>query len=107
MQAYSSCYIFARSGRRMKDTGSDAATRTSPARRVQSVTHGCADPPGGHLVPHAVAGTCKPPRMGRLSGGAAAATYGRNHEERRWHTMAKRFGRPSLQYRYEHYDPRF
>jgi hypothetical protein len=30
---------------------------------------------------------------------------GRDHNERKGGVMAKRHGRPSAQYRYEHYDP--
>jgi hypothetical protein len=46
--------------------------------------------------------------MGHLPGGAAVSRKpAAISTERRCHVMAKRYGRPSLHYRYEHYDPRF
>jgi len=45
--------------------------------------------------------------MGRLPRGAAVSHIPAAIEQKGGVTVAKRYGRPSLHYRYEHYDPRF
>jgi hypothetical protein len=57
----------------MKDTGPRCsyANITRPTGTEHCAW--CADPPGDHSFPHAIAGTCEPPRTGGLPGGAAVS----------------------------------